>query len=55
MICLSMAAASQEAAHADGDHCRVAAGGDAAESVSGWVLCQVNNAIGRAISDVPSV
>lgn len=52
---LSMAAASQETTHADGDDCKVMAGWDAAENVSVWVLCQVNNAIGRAISDEPSV
>lgn len=52
---LSMAAAPHETTHADGDNGKVAAGGDAAKNVSVWVLCQVNNAIGQAISDVPSV
>ena len=36
------------------DH-KVTAGGDIGEDASVWVLCQMNNAIGRGISDVPSV
>lgn len=52
---LSMAAGSQETTHTDGDDCLVTTGVDAAEDVSVWVLCQVNNAIGRAVSHMPSV
>ena len=36
------------------DH-KVTAGRDIGEDASVWVLCQMNNAIGRGISDVPSV
>lgn len=36
------------------DH-KVTAGGDIVEEASVWVLCQMNNAIGRGISSVPSV
>lgn len=34
---------------------KVTAGGDIGEDTSVWVLCQMNNAIGQRISDVPSV
>lgn len=34
---------------------KVTAGGDIGEDASVWVLYQVNNAIGRGISAVPSV
>lgn len=45
--------ASQETKHGDGRG--RGAGGDVGEQASVWVLCQKNNAIGRGISDVPSV
>lgn len=52
---LSMATGSQGTTHTDGDDRKVTTGRDAAEDVSVWVLCQVNNAIGRVASHMPSV